>query len=692
VLMKKIVILTLVFLSAFSTHARNQYFAPEQLITVGAYYYPEHWDESQWERDVKKMADMGLEFIHFGEFAWAFLEPEKGKYEFAWLDKAIAIAEKNGLKIILCTSTATPPAWLATQHPEILRVMENGQRMAHGRRQQGSFSSDFYREYSLKMIRKLAERYGSNPNVIGWQLDNEPKGSEDFSENATRRFRQWLKEKYKDIDTLNNAWGTPFWSMVYNNFEQITLPRRSLGMSNPHQWVDHRRFMAQETADFLHEQAEALRESASTNQWVTTNFQGDMKTADPWLSKNLDFVSFTTYLVQGYAKGVGKEGYRRGDYLDLPFNTDYYRSIAGTTGIMELQPGQINWSKVANPLPEPGAVRMWLWHVYALGNDFACTYRFRQPLYGSEQYHYGIIGPDGVTPTYTGKDFGQFANEIRKLRTEYDPIRKPDEAYTKRLTGIMFNRDNRWDMMRQPQSAAWNTKRHVEENYYIPVKSFGAPVEFVDETGDFSRYPVLIAPAYQLLDRGLVDKWKVYVEQGGHLVLSCRTGQKDRNGHLWEAKWAAPIYDLIGAEMFGYDIIPPAETGSVQCEGAEYEWNNWGDILEPREGTESWAEYQNGFYQGKSAVTHRKLGKGTVTYIGVDTDTAALEKIVLRRIYEQAGIATEDLPAGLTMEYRDGFGIAVNYSDQEYPAPAPEGAQFIFGGAAIGPCEVAVWK
>jgi beta-galactosidase len=247
-------------------------------------------------------------------------------------------------------------------------------------------------------------------------------------------------------------------------------------------------------------------------------------------------------------------------------------------------------------------------------------------------------------------------------------------------------------MMRQPQSAAWDTKRHVKENYYIPVKSFGAPVEFVDETGDFTRYPVLIAPAYQLLDKELVDKWKAYVEQGGHLVLSCRTGQKDRNGHLWEAKWAAPIYDLIGAELFGYDIIPSPAKGFVGYGRKQYEWSNWGDILEPREGTESWAEYRNGFYKGKSAVTHRKLGKGTVTYIGVDTDSAELEKTVLRQIYEQAGIATEDLPAGLTMEYRDGFGIAVNYSDQVYSVPAPEGAQFIFGGAEIGSCEVAVWK
>ena len=689
--MKTILLLPFLLFPFFS-QAEKPYFAPEELITVGAFYYPEHWAEDQWERDIKNMADLGLEVVHMGEFSWAALEPEEGVYDFAWLDTAVELAEENGLKVILCSTTATPPAWLSTKHPEILRVNEDGNRLAHGRRQQASFSSDFYREYSLGMIEKLAERYGDNPTVIGWQLDNEPKGTVDYSENATERFRDWLEEKYGTIDALNEAWGTSFWSMTYNNFDQITLPRISLGMNNPHHHLDHDRFMAHETASHLALQAETIRQHASEDQWITTNFENDRGDADPWLSKDLDFVSYTTYMAHAYNMGIGEEGYRRGMPHHIVRATDFYRPIGGVTGIMELQPGQINWSRVANPLLEPGVVRMWLWHVYAAGNDFALTYRFRQPVFGSEMYHYGIMDPDGVTPSYSGIDFSTFSKEIQQLRGEYDPDHEQNEEYLSRKTGILVNRDNRWRQERRPLSNEWDYYELVFDHYYPVVKSFAAPVDFIDEEKDFADYPVIIAPAYQLLDEELVEKWREYVAQGGHLVIGPRSGQMNRDGQLWQARRSELILDLIGAEIFAFDIIPSPEDGSVEFDGGSYAWNIWGDILEPMEGTETWATYETSFYEGMAAVTHRELGEGTVTYIGPYSDNAALEKAVLRRVYLQAGIAIEDLPEGMMMEYRDGFGIAVNYSDQEYEVPAPENAEFIFGDRNIDSLGVSVWK
>lgn len=678
----------------FATHAPagEPLFEPEQLITTGVFYYPEHWDASQWERDIKNIADLGLEFIHMGEFAWAALEPEEGVYDFEWLDTAVNLAEKYGLKVILCSTPATPPAWLSHDHPEILRVMESGQPLAHGRRQQASYSSDFYRMYSLKLVEKLAQRYGNNPTVIGWQLDNEPKGTVDFSENATQRFRDWLEAKYGTIEALNKAWGAAFWSMTYNHFDQITLPRISLGMNNPHHHLDHDRFMAHETTSHLLLQAETIRKHASEDQWITTNFENDRDNADPWTLKGLDFVSYTTYMAHAYNDGIGAEGYRRGMPHHIVRAADYYRPIGGVTGIMELQPGQINWSRVANPLLEPGIVRMWLWHAYAAGNDFASTYRYRQPIYGSEMYHYGIMDPDGVTPSYSGIDFSTFAGEIRELRGHYDPDYTPNEAFFSRKTGIMEARDNRWRQQRRPLSNEWDYYQLVFDHYYPVLKSFAAPVDFIDEEKDFAEYSVIVAPAYQLLDAGLVDKWEAYVRQGGHLVLASRTGQMNRDGQLWEARRAEPILDLIGAEVFGFDIIPKPNEGTVAFEDASYSWNIWGDILEPMAGTETWATYENSFYKGKAAVTHRQLGQGTVTYIGPYSHDAALERDVLRRVYQQAGITTEDLPEGMMLEYRDGFGIAVNYSDKVLTVPAPDDAEFIFGQREIGVAGVAVWK
>lgn len=171
--------------------AQQPWFKDKDLTLTGAYYYPEHWDESQWERDFKQMHDLGFEFTHFAEFAWAQLEPEEGKYDFAWLDKAVALAAKYDLKVIMCTSTATPPVWLSRKYPEILIKNENGTVLDHGARQHASFASPVYRELAYNMIEKLALHYGNDSRIIGWQLDNEPAVQFDYNPKAELAFRDF---------------------------------------------------------------------------------------------------------------------------------------------------------------------------------------------------------------------------------------------------------------------------------------------------------------------------------------------------------------------------------------------------------------------------------------------------------------------------------------------------------------------
>jgi len=245
------------------------WFSDEQLITTGVYYYPEHWDSLQWERDIKNIADMGFEFVHYAEFAWAQLEPEEGKYTFGWLDRVVELAARYNLKVIMCTSTATPPVWLVRKHPDVLITGEYGHRDDHGSRQHASFSSNYYRSYSLTMIEELARRYGDNEQIIGWQLDNEPRACYDYGDDAQQRFRDWLKQKYGTINNLNKAWGTSFWSQLYNDFSQINIPLRSRWGMNLHQRMDHNRFVAHETASFLDSQAQTIRKYAGHRQWIT---------------------------------------------------------------------------------------------------------------------------------------------------------------------------------------------------------------------------------------------------------------------------------------------------------------------------------------------------------------------------------------------------------------------------------------
>lgn len=685
-------LLTLLFACTFAggLFAQQPWFKDRDLTLTGVYYYPEHWEESQWERDLKQIRDLGFEFVHFAEFAWAQLEPEEGKYDFAWLDRAVALAAKYDLKVIMCTSTATPPVWLSRKYPEILVRNEQGIALDHGARQHASFASPLYRELAYKMIEKLAEHYGSDPRIIGWQLDNEPAVQFDYNPKAELGYRDFLRKKYNnDIQALNAAWGTSFWSEVYSSFDEITLPKPAQMFMNHHQILDYRRFAAAQTNEFLDAQCLLIKKYAK-NQWVTTNYIPNYEEGHIGGSPTFDFQCYTRYMVYGDNEGIGRRGYRVGNPLRIALANDFFRPIQGTYGVMELQPGQVNWGTI-NPQPLPGAVRLWLWSVFAGGSDFICTYRYRQPLFGTEQYHYGIVGTDGVTVTPGGHEYAQFMREIKSLRGQVGEREAKPAEYVARRTAILFNHENSWSIERQKQNATWNTMGHIEK-YYRTLKSFGAPVDFITEAKDFTDYRVMIVPAYQLADKELVDRWIAYVKQGGNLVVTCRTAQKDRYGRLPEAPFGSMIDPLTGNEMEFYDLLLPEDKGVVEMDGKRYAWNTWGEILKPGKGVQVWATYDEEFYAGKPAITSRRLGRGTVTYVGVDSADGSLEREVLKKLYAELEIPVMDLPYGVTMEYRNGMGIVLNYSDRPYRFELPKGAKKLIGEEAISTAGVLVFS
>jgi len=694
---KKLITTVIILLFSQLILAQNPdtFFDKKDLMLVGSYYYPEQWPESNWERDIKRMAELGFEFTHFGEFAWSTMEPEEGKYNFEWLDKAIALAQKYNLRVILCTPTPTPPVWMTQKHPDILMVNAEGRTIQHGARQQASWSSKTYQEYVSKIVTLLAKRYGNNKTVWGWQIDNEPShygASFDYSENAQNSYRDWLKNKYKNIENLNTVWGNAFWSQTYNNFEQIRIPNQKelVQQANPHAVLDFKRFNADEVAKFIITQKEILRKYIEPSQWITTNLMPHHSAVDPLRMKDLDFLTYTKYLAEGYDLGHGEQGFRMGSANSIGFSNDFFRAINGVSGVMELQPGQVNWG-LFNPQTMPGAVRMWMYHVMSGGNKFVCNYRFRQPLSGGEQYHYGIMKTDGTTVSSSGDEYIGVIKELKNLRKIYNSEVKTPDILFKRKAAILYNPDNRWEMEYQPQTNQWDYISHINR-YYNALKSFGAPVDIIDESKDFSQYPFLVAPAYQLLDEKLTARWKKYVENGGHLILSCRTGQKDREAHLWEALFQKPILDLIGAEEIYFDLLPTSLMGKVKMDDSSYEWNNWADVIKAKSNTTVWAEYQDQFYKGKAAVLHRQLGKGTVTYVGVDSDDGKLEKQVLKKIFDTAAVPVMFLPEGVLVEYSNGFWFGFNYSSQIQEIPMPEDAKVLIGKKNLKPADVVIWQ
>jgi len=673
----------------------EKWFPREQMMTIGVYYYPEAWPESQWERDISNIKKFGFEYIHLAEFAWAVMEPEEGRYEFAWFDRTVALAQKYGLKLVLCTPSATPPAWLARKHPEILMVRGDGVQMQHGSREQADWSSPVYRSYVEKIVGKMAERYGTNSVVWGWQLDNELShygAGMSYAPASQTKFRDYLRERYGTVAKLNTDWGNTFWSQTYNNFDQIDMPdpQALIAGANPHAMLDLHRWFASEAADYLRFQTAVLRRQVR-NQWITTNFMMNYELINPALSeKDLDIMSFTMYPVSG---GLfrGELGFRMGDPALVSLTHDFLRNLgSGIEGPMELQPGQVNWAPV-NPLPQPGVVHAWIMRAFGLGSRFVCVYRYRQPAAGAELYHKTMVEPDGVTLAPGGKEFVQSIQEMRTLRNLYRPGARPPAEYEARRTALLFNFENRWDMENHKQTTRWDSTGHLLK-YYRALKSVMAPVDVLTESKDFSKYPYLIAPSYQLIDQDLIARFMRYVENGGTLIMTSRSAQKDRRGHIWEALWAAPIYDLIGAAIPRYDVLPPGRDGKITASGKTYMWGSWGDILEPRPGTEVLATYADQFYKGSAAATMHKVGKGRVIYIGVDTLDGQFEADLIHAVFATGTAKAPQLPLNFMIDWRDGFWVATNFTDTDQTVPAAAGAKMLVGARSIPPGGVAIWQ
>jgi len=229
---------------------------------LGVCYYPEHWDESLWETDAAEMVSLGLKLVRIGEFSWSRLEPAEGEFDFHWLDKAIDVLGRAGLKVILGTPSATPPRWVLDKFPDMLAYDKEGRPRKFGSRRHYCFSHEGYRQLSADMADRLAQHYADNPNIYAWQIDNE-YGCHDtilsYSQPARQSFRVWLKAKYKTSQALNAAWGNIFWSMDYAGFDQIDLPNLTVTEANPSHWLDFNRFSSDQVALFNKAQCQAIR-------------------------------------------------------------------------------------------------------------------------------------------------------------------------------------------------------------------------------------------------------------------------------------------------------------------------------------------------------------------------------------------------------------------------------------------------
>lgn len=373
-------------------------------FALGTCFYPEHWPRDRWAGSFRQMRDLGLRYVRMAEFAWARMEPRPGEFDWSWLDEAVDLAGRTGLEVILCTPTATPPAWLVAAHPEILQVGKDGHVRKFGGRRHYDFASPAYRAESQRITRAIAGRYGTHPSVVGWQTDNE-FGDHDtgrsYGPASATAFREWLAGKYLgDIDALNVAWGTVFWSQEYNDFGQIDPPNLTVTNPNPSHVLDFARFSSDMVVQFQEEQVDILRE-LSPGRWVTHNYMRLCHEFDHFAtSRCLDFVTWDSYPTGAVDFSPMTDENRllrarTGDPDLGGFNHDLYRGMCrnGAHWVMEQQVGHINWAPW-NALPADGAVALWTAQAYAHGVSCVSYFRWRAATVAQELMHSGMLRHD----------------------------------------------------------------------------------------------------------------------------------------------------------------------------------------------------------------------------------------------------------------------------------------------------------
>lgn len=675
-------------------------------MRIGTYYYPEQWPREQWSRDFDNIAAMGMQIVHMAEFAWYSLEPKPGQFRFDWLDECIDMARQRKLDVILCTPTAAPPVWLYYDFPNSRTLDEYGRpRMFSGRRHYNPTSPAMI-EATKRIVTAMADRWGNHSSVIGWQIDNEYSNEFDQTEDTQRAFRDWLKGKYETIDRLNQAWATQFWNAHVTSFDQVEMPRtRDLMYDNPHRLIDAQRFWSWAFARFNKVQADILKPRVG-ERFITTNFMPFYPLVDPNdMRPDLTLYSWDSYPVGRIPPGQKDEAYRIADPAGIGFMHDQMAGYTGRFALMEVQPGQVNWAGYPTLL-YPGAVRLWLWTAYAHGSEFITTYRFRQPRFGTELFHHGLVGTDGVTPSAGGREFIQVIDEMKLLRGTQQAPTTPAAAapmsrrrasastahhWTNPAVGIVFDWDQLYAYQALKQAKRWDQPKWLLE-WYSAAARLALPVRVLRPDSQWPHdLPIIVAPGVQMVDEALVRKFDDYASGGGHLILTCRTGLMDRTGQLWEGPTAAPIVPLIGATIEAYDGLPEETWGEVEMDGVKHRWGVWGDLLYAEPTTKVLAKYSDQFYAGAAAVTRAKRGKGTVTYCGVYSEQSLVDALV-ERLAKDINLPTTALPPRVHLLKRGSHRILLNYQDQPVQAPAPRGARFIVGSSTVEPAGVAVWE
>ena len=578
----------------------------------GVDYYPEHWERSRWRTDLAMMKEMGIAVVRLAEFSWSALESAPGHFTFGWLDDVLALCQEYDLKVVLGTPTAAPPAWLIAELPDVQPVTADGSRRYFGGRHHDCQSHPGYRNHIKRYVSAFSAHFGQHPQVVGWQVDNElgnSHGNLCYCAHCDTRFRAWLEEKYGTIAQLNRNWGTMFWSQTYSSFAQVHAPKTTVTGQNPSQLLDWKLFHSDLINEFHAFQAQIIRQN-SPRGFITHNLMGFSEVVSAHdLAKQLDFVSHDQYL-EGYWRNYEQDqrDYETGSKrAAAAAELDFVRSIQQQGfWIMEQQSSVTGW-EILGRTPRPGEISLWSVQSVAHGADTIVYFRWRSCAMGTEQYWHGILPHSGVP--------GRSYYEIKALIAALKPLMNELQGTLPvAKVGIVHSYAQHYAWQIQPHHPELDYLGHLQ-TYYQEFFRRNIAVDFVRELADWSQYDLIVAPLQYLMSPVQEAHFANYVRRGGHLVMTMRTGVKERNNlNMIDHVLPGNLSKVLGVEVYDYDCLRHGPV-KIKLGYQEYSGSKWADILTPTS-AQTLATYNSEFYAGASAITVNQYGQGKAYYVG----------------------------------------------------------------------------
>ena len=606
----------------------------------GGDYNPEQWlhNKSIWDEDMRLMKLANCNEMSVGIFSWSTLEPREGEYDFSFLDEIIEKVGQNGGKVILATPSGARPRWMAEKYPEVLRVMPNGQREHFRARHNHCYTSPIYRQKVLQINRKLAERYGNNPTVVAWHISNE-YGGECRCPLCVKAFQEFLREKYdNDIQKLNLAYWTTFWSHTYDSFEQIEPPGALTEVAVHGLNLDWHRFVTHQTTDFIKNEIAPIRE-LSPHLPVTINMMFEFYELDYYkVAPVIDIASWDSY----------PEWHNGDDALiaqTTAFWHDLYRSLKDRPFLlMESTPSLVNWKPYNKP-KKPGMDVLSSIQAVAHGSDSVQYFQWRKGRGSSEKFHGAVVGHDGTEHTRV----------FRSVQKTGEVLKKIDEVagtLTQARVAVIFDWENMW-ALNDCQGYGHATKQYYETcySYHRVFWERGLDCDVVSPHVDLSRYDLVVAPMLYLTDEDTVQNLKNYVAGGGMLYGTYTMATVDGTDLCWlggiPGGGLKEVFGILAEEV---DTLYPEDRQHCDMDGTEHTLVDYCEMIH-LQGAQAMATYTDGYYQGMAAVSRHAYGKGTAIYQAC-RDMGSLKDQVFDALLQELGISCRKLPHGLTQHRR----------------------------------------